>query len=283
MGQGHSTEELKELFHTLDKDNTGTVNLRQLLNSDLPEIAGTSVGQLFRFDTKHEGSLTFTEFQELVKQLRRLDSASIRQKRSGGLFRRFLKKERSHDNLDEPCWRTLGSQEASTMALGRNDATPAFIGSGKPKGRADEASELSPESFLRETVRKEERKTREYLEHSLRKVEGREMFMNWLFKLVDIDKNNQVQLDELELFLRALARDQIDTAELSYDQEKITPLLLQSIMGEYDIGKTGYLTKEEFMVLADLIIRNYDNLVEEESHVGCIAFLPIKSLTHFLH
>ena len=287
MGQDQSVEEWKEIFNTLDVDKTGRLNLRELLCSNRPEIADSSVGFLFRFDASQEGTINFEEFQELVKHLRHVDSKYQPHKKKQ-LFnlKRILNKSSKSKSSDEEefCWKTLDSKNTSGLSLGRDAATPAFTGKYQREKRRDSNSGVdSPERQREELAKREEQKTRAFLEQSFRKSEGKKKFMDWLFKLADVDKSHRISSEELELILRALAKDHINTAQLSYDEEHITPLLIQSIMGEYDIGKTGYLSKEEFMVLADLIVRNYDTLVSEHSTVRFYFYICLfKNINLFL-
>lgn len=273
MGQTQSEEERRELFQRLDVDRTGRLNLRELLLSDHPDLAGSSVGFLFRFDTSQEGTINFEEFQELIKYLRRLEAKSSHKKGTFSL-KRLLRRSDPKKDQEEVCWKTLDSKSAAGLTIDRDTTTPAFIGC-RSRNSSDEIEKRSecPSPNRREEVwKREEQKTRKYLEESLSEMEGRQKFMDWLFKLTDVDKSDRVSADELDFLLRALAKDSINTAELSYDEQQITPLLLQSIMCEYDFGKTGYLSKEEFMVLAELIVRNYDSLKNEKLNVTKIFF-----------
>lgn len=51
---------------------------------------------------------------------------------------------------------------------------------------------------------------------------GRRRYMNWLFKLADVQKKGSIDAKELELILKALELDGVKIMELSYDQSQVT-------------------------------------------------------------
>jgi Ca2+-binding EF-hand superfamily protein len=120
-----------------------------------------------------------------------------------------------------------------------------------------------------------------YLLRKLKGAKGREEFMHWLFRLADVERTERISYDDLCLVLKAIARDQINARNLAYETddddnlgdlltEEDVPTLSQKIMHEYDTGKTGYLTKDEFMVLADLIVRNYESFSQAKKVITFI-------------
>ncbi|CAN8066351.1 unnamed protein product [Agarophyton chilense] len=89
-------------------------------------------------------------------------------------------------------------------------------------------------------------------------VEGsREQFMVWLWRLVNFNGTGVITLEELRVFLEALKEDSIDLKELVFYREP-QATLEESIINEFDTTHAGMLRRDEFMVLADLITREYE-------------------------
>lgn len=89
-------------------------------------------------------------------------------------------------------------------------------------------------------------------------VEGsREDFMAWLWNLTDFNCSGVVTLQELRVFLKAVSEDGIDLTELAFHREGGVPLE-ESIINEFDTTHAGMLSRDEFMVLADLVTREYE-------------------------
>jgi serine/threonine protein kinase/Ca2+-binding EF-hand superfamily protein len=95
------------------------------------------------------------------------------------------------------------------------------------------------------------------LADTLHREGSRKLFMQWLWKLVDFDSNGMITLEELRVFLEALGEDGIDLQELAFYKEAGVPLE-ECIMNEFDTTHTGVLDEDEFMVLADLVTREYE-------------------------
>ncbi len=85
----------------------------------------------------------------------------------------------------------------------------------------------------------------------------REEFMEWLWKLTDFNRQGVVTLEELRIFLQALEEDGIFLEELAFYKEGGVPLE-ESIINEFDTTHTGLLTRDEFLVLGDLVTREYE-------------------------
>lgn len=85
----------------------------------------------------------------------------------------------------------------------------------------------------------------------------REKFMQWLWKLADFNCNGVVTLEELRIFLAALVEDGIELEELAFYKEGGMPLE-ECIINEFDTTHKGLLSRDEFMVLADLVTREYE-------------------------
>lgn len=86
---------------------------------------------------------------------------------------------------------------------------------------------------------------------------SREKFMAWLWELADFNSSEVVTLEELRVFLAALSEDGIDLEELAFDKEGGEPLEV-CIINEFDTTHAGLLSRDEFMVLADLVTREYE-------------------------
>lgn len=86
---------------------------------------------------------------------------------------------------------------------------------------------------------------------------SREQFMAWLWNLVNFNHSGVVTLEELRVFLAALSEDGIDLEELVFYKEVGVPLE-ECIINEFDTTHAGLLSRDEFMVLADLVTREYE-------------------------
>lgn len=290
MGAAQSTNDPKDVYNRLSKGKKEGLSLADLLTADVPELRDTSLAFLYQFDVSQDGAINFEEFKEIVKNVanlqrereRKLKEAVVPRRGFGYNLRRLLQKKEQVQDEPSPCWKTLDLQSAEELDLNRASATPAIIGRSGDKlsasggaplpnvGRSDSSSQIkrmnstgnvSSGDLKKKEMDKHKAKAITFLNRSLKAKQGREKFMNWLFKLADVDKNESVSVEELGLILKAIARDQISAAHLTYEgdgeEQPNTPFLSDSIMAEYDTGGTGYLTKEEFMVLADLIVRTY--------------------------
>jgi serine/threonine protein kinase len=99
-------------------------------------------------------------------------------------------------------------------------------------------------------------------------VGSREHFVQWLWNLVDFNCNGIITLEELRVFLQALKEDGIDLEELAFYKESGVPLD-ECIINEFDTTHAGGLEQDEFMVLADLVTREYEYW--ENRHLDCIG------------
>ncbi|PXF45704.1 CBL-interacting protein kinase 31 [Gracilariopsis chorda] len=95
------------------------------------------------------------------------------------------------------------------------------------------------------------------LADSLHEEGYREQFMAWLWRLSDYNNAGVVTIDELRVFLEALKEDSIDLHELVFYRVP-QATLEQSIINEFDTTHAGRLCRDEFMVLADLVTREYE-------------------------
>lgn len=86
---------------------------------------------------------------------------------------------------------------------------------------------------------------------------AREEFMQWMWRTVDSGKQNFVTLSELSVLLRILEYDNIYLNELAFSNKPgVSPE--QRVMNEFDTSGSGVLSKDDFIILADLITREYE-------------------------
>jgi serine/threonine protein kinase/Ca2+-binding EF-hand superfamily protein len=93
--------------------------------------------------------------------------------------------------------------------------------------------------------------------------QGRKDFLNWLFKLTDENKDNEISRDELEWILAAVEKDDIDLRSLLFDDCNPDVIrnhdsIVTCVMEEYDTRKKGALSKSDFLKLSDLILSKYE-------------------------
>eukprot|EP00179_Madagascaria_erythrocladioides_P009103 CAMPEP_0198310596 /NCGR_PEP_ID=MMETSP1450-20131203/2618_1 /TAXON_ID=753684 ORGANISM="Madagascaria erythrocladiodes, Strain CCMP3234" /NCGR_SAMPLE_ID=MMETSP1450 /ASSEMBLY_ACC=CAM_ASM_001115 /LENGTH=982 /DNA_ID=CAMNT_0044013439 /DNA_START=634 /DNA_END=3582 /DNA_ORIENTATION=+ len=97
---------------------------------------------------------------------------------------------------------------------------------------------------------------------------AREQFMQWLWKLTDISRTGLVDTEDIGLLLQVLDEDGIDVTELVFNQDRTLPMK-QRIMTEFETTHSGKLTRDDFMVFADLVTREYEYW--ETRHLDCIG------------
>ncbi|PRP84078.1 SNF-related serine/threonine-protein kinase [Planoprotostelium fungivorum] len=276
-GMGNTQSSSKKLFELLDRDHNGVITLEDLIQvQNLPRELGLSHEWaqshspllLFRFDTAHEGCIDREEFAKLLRHLReasnKLKESKKREKKKG------LPRSPSSGKLN--CWTSV--DEMSKIDLDRDHSTPMITGkkrhgANSPKGSSSD--DLLEEEF-KELVRAEARR---FFEDLIKKPEGRRLFLRWLFHLTDHDHNDTITADELGNILDAVSEDGIMPEDLSFDPvpeaaDGSPHTAAQQILQQYDTSHLGVLNREEFMVLADLILKNYELLPdgETQNHIG---------------
>mmetsp|Transcript_9430 Transcript_9430/g.35030 ORF Transcript_9430/g.35030 Transcript_9430/m.35030 type:complete len:765 (-) Transcript_9430:1323-3617(-) len=138
--------------------------------------------------------------------------------------------------------------------------------------------------------------------------EERLRFLKWLYKACDMDMSGKINMHELECFLITAEKDGVDLTSLLFDQNDMPENerrekrdisfhdFIGIIMGQYDIGKHGYLDKDEFFTLGNLVLSCYQSF-ERMSHysnmtvgewklrytLGEGAYGIVKFATHTLH
>ena len=101
--------------------------------------------------------------------------------------------------------------------------------------------------------------TMTFMSETLHHTDRRETFEKWLFKLADVHGNGQIGLRELEMLMKGLEFDGITCEDLTTDSNRTRSDAerAQCLMDEYDTNKSGFLTEDEFMLLARAITMNY--------------------------
>jgi len=278
---GNTQSSSKKLFELLDRDHNGVITLEDLIQvQNLPRELGLSHEWaqshspllLFRFDTAHEGCIDREEFAKLLRHLREA-SAKLKETKRKEKKKGTLQRTNSTNKLN--CWTSVDESNKGEIDLDRDHSTPMITGKKNnrhaqisPKG----SSEDLLEDEFKELVRAEARR---FFEDLIKKPEGRRLFLKWLFHLTDHDHNNAVTAEELGNILDAVSEDGIMPEDLSFDQlpestEELPHSAAQQILQQYDTGHLGVLNREEFMVLADLILKNYELMPDSgaENHVG---------------
>jgi len=245
---GNESSSPKKLFEQLDQTRDGFLTL-----DDLHLTLGKAVDcpltesplMLYKFDTGQDGALGREEFEKYMKKIDKLSKLTEKKKKK---ILNKLKRAYNEEMQERQCWVTLDETTASLLDFSRDSETPALIGA-------------SPNSYephpFEENIDLVDLKKKKYLKHVLERVELRSMYMQWLFRLADVDGDGDLELEELELILKALEQDGIQTKNLSFEKKEGMSVA-QSLLDEYDHDKTGFVTKAEFMVLADLIMRHYE-------------------------
>eukprot|EP01117_Protostelium_nocturnum_P013427 TRINITY_DN5007_c0_g1_i1.p1 TRINITY_DN5007_c0_g1~~TRINITY_DN5007_c0_g1_i1.p1 ORF type:complete len:859 (-),score=265.14 TRINITY_DN5007_c0_g1_i1:108-2684(-) len=281
MGNAQSSAH-KKLFDLLDRDHNGTITLGDILHvQKLPESMGLaqewaqshSPLLLFRFDSAKEGSITHDEFAKLLKHLKEASKKVKDTKRKERVRHNHGDYQRSPSSGKLNCWTSVDENTKNTLDLDRDSGTPMITGKKQhpstPK-RSDSSEELDAEEF-KELVRVE---AKQFFENLIKKREGRRQFLKWLFHLTDYDHNNTVTAEELGNILDAVSEDGIMPEDLSFDQlpqkeGEVPHSAAMQILQQYDTGHYGFLTRDEFMVLADLILKNYELMPDSgENHIG---------------
>jgi Ca2+-binding EF-hand superfamily protein len=266
------TAALKRVFQKLDADQQGVLTLDQILSvKKIPGVThpiSNSALLLLRFDESLEGTINFKEFRNLLDHIRNAELKAKGRK----------KKKRNKLRV----WSAVSRDTVTKSELSRNTETPAWTGR-KPSSNHDSDSEESDEGSnnsaenddtltedIEETLKVE---AKAFFDKMIKSDEGREKFIQWLWRLADTDKNNLVAADELTCVLKALRADGINPENLVYENDndiKTTDLskkdqtIAKKLLEEFDKGQTGFLTQEEFTILADLILKNYEIKSEYE-------------------
>ena len=236
---------------------------------------------LFRFDDGLDGKIDKQEFLRLYKVKQLNDKLALTQRNNSlSLSPQFLLKEcklvqrtgkkrqlrpfkssqrKDNDAKHKECVRTtLDPTIAGQMHLDRDSATPMFLGQ-KVKATDESDSDSDDEEELqldpKKVFEEMQEHTWRYVERRLKSPEEKKKFMNWLFLLADVDRTNTISLTKLKRLMDAVAYDNIRLEEFNCSEQKTA--VIEKIMEQYDTESLGFLSKEEFLTLADIIVRLY--------------------------
>eukprot|EP00741_Cyanophora_paradoxa_P008532 tig00001339_g8257.t1 len=312
---GGSISQAKDLFAQLDKDGSGVLTLDKIMHlQDLPGAKDfalcNSLPILFHFDGSHQGAINLKEFIELVKHVQISEKKHQKKsKKAPNFFQQFLERKLKKGDSDDA--KSLEHRKSSSakgsfgsvhklhvsstnvanMHVDRGSSTPIFTSFSVSRSEAGSSDEGDRESHASADDSDEEedeaaeagnivRKFLESLTNQLRGREGRERYMNWLFRLADTHRSEAISMDELELFLQAVARDGVHLEDILFEESSEvrtlcaalrdgarsptsalragTSQVAHKIMEEYNTNHNGQLSKDEFLVLADLIVKEYE-------------------------
>ncbi|KAG9394536.1 serine/threonine protein kinase [Carpediemonas membranifera] len=105
-----------------------------------------------------------------------------------------------------------------------------------------------------------------YWRQSMREITGsweddesRVRYMKSLFAIADQDGTKKIKFEELNDILAFFAKEGFDPSSFAFNipAEATPDDIVRAVMDEYDYGRTGYLTEEEFMALTDTVLKEY--------------------------
>eukprot|EP01105_Mastigella_eilhardi_P000482 TRINITY_DN1057_c0_g2_i2.p1 TRINITY_DN1057_c0_g2~~TRINITY_DN1057_c0_g2_i2.p1 ORF type:complete len:761 (+),score=219.60 TRINITY_DN1057_c0_g2_i2:167-2449(+) len=237
------TKEAKDIFDKLDRDKRGVINLSDIASiRALPGLASHVSNTpllLYQFDEAKQGRITKKEFISLVRYLQRLH---------------VKKDEAQPKNIPA----TTINLENIPELTDRDLPTPAVVNC-TPAGEQEE--DESEGETIAESVVAVAEKTRTLVHKLVNDTEERAVFVEWFFHLSDLKRNNHIELDELQVLLEILKYDGIVADSLIHDPEKLgKPIGTQAqlLLEEYGGARDGFFNKEQFLILADLILKQYE-------------------------
>lgn len=247
----------RKLFSELDEDKDGDLTLEELMQvSDVPGVNSLfrhSPLLFFQFDNGEDGSLNTSEFEKMLKYLRKYEKdALIKQK---------TRKPMVESTSKSPeCWTSLDATKAINIDFSRNRETPALTG----RMRLNEEENIvvgdTESEAMQAILQQHQADMKHFLYRLLNHKNIRKRFMKWLFRLADVDRDDDIGEQELALILKALEVDGIKADNLAFvDGDQLT--LAKRLLEQYDTTGSGSLTRKEFMVLADLIMKQYEQRI----------------------
>ena len=102
------------------------------------------------------------------------------------------------------------------------------------------------------------------MERQFKSDEGRRHFATWLFRLADEDQNEKITASGLHSLIEAIQRDEVILDDFPHPN---TNQCVTDILHHLDVSDRGYLDRDEFSILADMIIQHYKKK-SQEWHVG---------------
>eukprot|EP00727_Mastigamoeba_balamuthi_P005729 m51a1_g1776 putative protein kinase domain containing protein (2257) ;mRNA; f:327631-336212 len=218
---------------------------------------------LFRFDSSQRGSINLEEFQQLLKYLNQAERSYIKKKRAPGA----KKTSQAVRNIDLEQIASASEDPTAPIPMITGAAplppTPGIDGGSAvagPQGQegagdGEGSGGAEGEDYDPELVEMLSAEVNQFIGKVLQLPESRDQFITWLFKLADTDNSSQIKEDQLQLLLQALESDGITADSLTCEADKSTTS--KKILDEYDPSHTGFLSKEAFMALADVILKSY--------------------------
>eukprot|EP01088_Endostelium_zonatum_P011809 TRINITY_DN25972_c0_g1_i1.p1 TRINITY_DN25972_c0_g1~~TRINITY_DN25972_c0_g1_i1.p1 ORF type:complete len:772 (-),score=214.86 TRINITY_DN25972_c0_g1_i1:56-2371(-) len=298
MGETFSQPKAKKLFEQLDVGQDGVLRIDELLAvQKLPGFPCPFTQSplcLFRFDTKGDGALSEEEFTNWLRHLwlthrrkkkylkdlkkarknleeySREESAKNQEEHSNGVDHQEIEDSQK----DRPARLTIDKEIAKkNFKLTRDSETPAILGEEddmEPIGAETSASSVGGDVATPHPTEEREVKddAKVFLKELLKGSELRKRFINWLFLLGDADRDKCLNVSELDHILRALSKDGIQPIDLVFDRPQSPALIPQQLIEEYNISKTGSLTRAEFKVLGELVIHQYEQNSHKQAHIG---------------
>ncbi|KAL7712037.1 non-specific serine/threonine protein kinase [Entamoeba marina] len=268
---GNRLSHVRELFDKLDHGKKGYLALSDLLaeETSIPILCHSPI-IFYKFDSSSTGVLMYDDFLELityVKELQKRSEKLIEEKKKEKQNQQILTKIRSismsSDIVDKP-----SAIQAGFNSTDLRSATPILsspeTSSNSPMPQTTPSASTTPAiqdtTLLWSLFDKE---MQNYLSTIVNTIQIRKSFVNWLFLFVDIKHKNQVDVEDLECLLSALKDDSITVENLLCEGGDELP---QNLSDE----AKKFLSKEEFMPLADLIIRNYQAKMQtsDNNYVG---------------
>jgi hypothetical protein len=133
---------------------------------------------------------------------------------------------------------TLDPTSACQIHVERDFPTPMILGQKKDGSDDEEDDEEDPEVDARRVFEELQVHTWRFVERKLRTEEERKKFMEWLFRLADIDHSNTISVEELQRLLYVVGCDGIRPDEFDYSEKKSSTV--EKIMEQFDTGSTGF-------------------------------------------
>jgi hypothetical protein len=97
-------------------------------------------------------------------------------------------------------------------------------------------------------------------ERQLKSDDGRRQFMAWLFRIADVDHTEKVTAAGLLPVIQAIQRDGVHLDEFPHPDPQHC---VEDILQHLDVSGRGYLDRDAFSILEDIIIKHYHKKSQE--------------------
>ncbi|KAH3732442.1 protein kinase [Pelomyxa schiedti] len=272
MGSGKSKAAVKEIFDKFDQAKTGVLTLDEILSiRAMPGFnhpVTNSPLLLFQFDSSKCGGINKEDFCQLVKYLEQVEKQNKinppTQVHAHTIDLEKVPGLRDRDSAIPPiAGSTIGNVASSDSETGGENSDSSSSTTSTSTTASNTGNTSSSAGELGSTMKED---SKALLQKVLTTPNSKESFVSWLFKLADIKHNETIEEDELAYLLNALELDGISSDVLTHNTEtspqtstKKTPSeRAKRIMEEYSNGRARFLTKEQFFVLAELILKHYE-------------------------